>query len=141
MAAGSTLDLDKVVLAALNQPISMGISPENKAVVYSSESQALKVPLRKVGTTSGSSEGHVALRFDLDEDEGEIVEIKLMDLKEVEEKSSGDLENGVSEGKSLLNSGDSFKLEKAPFVEFRIHNRKMNAPVRMARLESFTFWS
>lgn len=43
LAVCCTLDPDRVVLAALNQPLSVGLAPEQRAVLYSSEAQSLKV--------------------------------------------------------------------------------------------------
>jgi glucosamine 6-phosphate synthetase-like amidotransferase/phosphosugar isomerase protein len=59
LAVCCTLDPDRVVLAALNQPLSVGLAPAQRAVLYSSEAQSLKVsPQRNTEATRHSCTWH-----------------------------------------------------------------------------------
>lgn len=102
MSVCSALDSDRLVLAALNQAVSVGFAPKAGAVLYSSESFSLTVPLpqyfqhktRAFGTGDLSSQKQqhapgsggeaapaevlrVDWRFDLDEGDGEVLEIMM----------------------------------------------------------------
>lgn len=145
MAVGCTLDSNCVVLSALNQPLSMGISTKHEAVIYSSESQALNVPLCLENEDDNKTQ--IAFRLDLDEDEGEIVEITMKDPEfEVAQRLSvvgngvrslmDDVENGEGNA-SKIEDGQPFTMERAPFMQLRIHNRKKNSPVTEVPISPF----
>lgn len=74
LAVTCSLDVDRVVLAAWNQPMSIGIAPSRNLVVYGSESAALTVPLpgtRPGGAPLEAGEDTITHRFDIDNVDGE----------------------------------------------------------------------
>ena len=81
MSAVCELDPDRIVLAALNQTLSMTFSPENRAVMYSSEPQVIMINTNEssgkapaeVTSTNNWRPGHATHRIDLDSGEGEAV--------------------------------------------------------------------
>ncbi|GJP47206.1 hypothetical protein CLOM_g6423, partial [Closterium sp. NIES-68] len=89
MTVACTADCDRVVLAARNQPLALGLAPHERAVLFSSESHSLLTPLspaphtqpataaaRGSGTAgAGGGRRRIAYRVDLDEAEGEVMEV------------------------------------------------------------------
>jgi hypothetical protein len=81
MAVVCELDPDRIVLAALNQTLSMTFSPENRAVMYSSEPQVIMINTNESSgqepaqtqSTNNWRAGHPTHRIDLDSGEGEAV--------------------------------------------------------------------
>lgn len=69
-----SLDVDRVALAAWNQPMSIGFAPTRNLVVYGSESNAVKVPLpgtRPDGSALDDGETAISHRLDIDNVDGE----------------------------------------------------------------------
>ncbi|CAI5520260.1 unnamed protein product [Closterium sp. Naga37s-1] len=84
MTTACTADCDRVVLAARNQPLALGFAPHSRTVLFSSESHSLLTPLSPApapaaagrGAAGGGSSGRrIAYRVDLDESEGEVMEV------------------------------------------------------------------
>ncbi|CAI5468363.1 unnamed protein product [Closterium sp. Yama58-4] len=84
MTTACTADCDRVVLAARNQPLALGFAPHARTVLFSSESHSLLTPLSPApapaaaarGAAGGGSSGRrIAYRVDLDESEGEVMEV------------------------------------------------------------------
>lgn len=74
LCVSCSLDVDRVALAAWNQPMSIGFAPTRNLVVYGSESNAVKVPLpgtRPDGTRLADGETAISHRLDIDNVDGE----------------------------------------------------------------------
>lgn len=73
-----SLDTDRSVLSAWNQPMSIGFAPTRNLVVYGSESSALMVPLPGTapdGSALDDAELTISHRFDIDNVDGEVIEL------------------------------------------------------------------
>lgn len=69
-----SLDVDRVALAAWNQPMSIGFAPTRNLVVYGSESNAVRVPLpgtRPDGSRLADADTTITYRLDIDNVDGE----------------------------------------------------------------------
>ncbi|GAQ85582.1 putative type II Glutamine amidotransferase [Klebsormidium nitens] len=75
----TSIDTDRVAMAALNQTMSMGFSKEYRTVLYSSEACGLKSFLQPAGSSATVSEDQVTHVFNLDEGGGEVLEVVLLD--------------------------------------------------------------
>lgn len=111
LAVSCSLDGDGVALAAFNQPMSIGFAPSRNLVVFGSEASALAVPLpgtQPSGEALESSEEFISHRFDIDNVDGEVVELRFV----AQPAAEADEEDGAAGAEPWMPPGAAF-----PFLE------------------------
>ena len=136
LAVACSLDVDRVALAALNQPMGLAFAPDQGLVLYASESNALAVPFEHPASAGGA-----AWRLDMDSVDGEVFEVRFARAQpEPVDAVGADLEaaDGASSVRVSLSFRQSSDLDAfAPFpacgVRLRLHNVRRDAPVSAAQ--------
>ncbi|CAI6004279.1 unnamed protein product [Closterium sp. NIES-64] len=163
MTTACTADCDRVVLAARNQPLALGFAPHSRTVLFSSESHSLLTPLSPApapaaagrGAAGGGSSGRrIAYRVDLDESEGEVMEVVMRGQGNMGgahgtgggsrggaangEAAKG--ENGLADGtangagrEQEEEQGGCLELPELEFVGVKLYSIKHNKPVTTAQ--------
>ncbi|CAI7777856.1 unnamed protein product [Closterium sp. NIES-54] len=161
MTTACTADCDRVVLAARNQPLALGFAPHSRTVLFSSESHSLLTPLSPApapagrGAAGGGSSGRrIAYRVDLDESEGEVMEVVMRGEGNMVgahgtgggsrggaangEAAKG--ENGLADGtangagrEQEEEQGGCLDLPELAFVGVKLYSIKHNKPVTTAQ--------
>ncbi|CAI5501080.1 unnamed protein product, partial [Closterium sp. Naga37s-1] len=159
MTTACTADCDRVVLAARNQPLALGFAPHSRTVLFSSESHSLLTPLSPApapaaagrGAAGGGSSGRrIAYRVDLDESEGEVMEVVMRgqgDMVGAHGTGGGSRggaangeaakgENGLADGtangpgrEQEEEQGGCLELPELAFVGVKLYSIKHNKPV------------
>lgn len=128
LAVTCSLDVDRVALAAWNQPMSIGFAPTRNLVVYGSESNALKVPLpgtKPDGSSLADSETTITHRLDIDNVDGEVIEVLFQQPPKAEALGGvSSPEDGVCEAD--WQSAEAFY----PFLREKCHLRLQSFNIR-----------
>lgn len=107
----STLEPEKIVLSTRAQPLSIGFDPEGGQIFYASEAAALKVPLDETGR-------RIPYRLDMNQADGEIIELSLDHLRIYSEKLKRELtEDEMSHAGRIVKMIDNPLVDELPAAQ------------------------